>query len=158
MSSLPQEIREWLESFSFLTFLIWVGAVWLTLRLIVRGVKAAFPKLKALIELSDALADLPEFIERTDETIETLSRDMQTVKHEVLPNNGGSMRDDLLTVSLQVEKIEALQAKDFARLQAITAILQERFDAPAARTGPSLSVSRIAPDDHSEGKEADDRG
>lgn len=142
MSNLiPEPIREWLDQQSALSFILWVAAIWATIVLMWRTMKKAIPALKNLIELSESLQHLPDWMDSVDERLDDQTETLEEVRHEVLPNNGVSMRDDLTTVSLQVEKLQAHQDKDYERLNGledtITRRLEQRTTARAGALPPA---------------------
>ena len=97
MSDILDPIFGWLDSFSALALILAIIAVLYLIRMLWRGAKKAWPGLKAFIAFVEALFQLPTFME-------DITKSVQEVRHEVLPNNGGSMRDDLETVTLMLEE------------------------------------------------------
>lgn len=92
-----EAVYAWLDSFSTLVFLLVCIAIWFAGRTVWRSAKTALPGLKALIKFIDALFSLPVFMD-------DMRAQVHEIKHEVLPNNGSSLRDDVETVTLMVEK------------------------------------------------------
>lgn len=92
-----EAVVAWLDSFSSLVFVLVLFAVWLTVRSIWRSMKSTLPGVKAAIKFVEAQFTLPEFMDDMREQV-------REIRHEVLPNNGRSLRDDLETVTLMVEK------------------------------------------------------
>lgn len=92
MPSWP-EFAEWADSISLLTAILWTAGVIAVIAFLWWFRKYGWPWLvafaRAIIKTAqvvDAVQALPEFITRTDKGI-------AQIKHEVLPNNGGSLRD-----------------------------------------------------------------
>lgn len=99
MPDFLQPIFEWLDSFSALVFILVIIAILYLIRMLWRGAKKALPGLKAAITFVEALFQLPAFMAATTKSI-------NEVRHEVLPNEGGSLRDDLETATLISEKLD----------------------------------------------------
>lgn len=118
--AIPEPVTRWLESQSALAFILWVAAIWATAALAWRAVKRAIPAIKSLIELSESLEKLPAWMDSTDEKL-------REIRHEVLPNNGGSLRDDVVTVSLQVEQMKAQQDKNIDRVDDLEDTITRRI-------------------------------
>lgn len=121
MNDIPSPIARWLEGVDLLAFVLWVGAILTLLGFAVRTVRKSIPALKKLITLSESLDKLPEWMDDTD-------KKLAEIRHEVLPNNGGSMRDDLQTVSLQVQKLQAHNDKDYERLGTLEDTVTRRLE------------------------------
>lgn len=126
---LPEPVARWLEEQSALNFLLWVGGIWLTARIMWRSTKRAIPAIKNLIALSESLERLPAWMDSTDEKL-------GEIRHEVLPNNGGSLRDDVVTVSLQLEQVAAQQQENTARVDELEHTITRRLE---ARTKPQTA-------------------
>lgn len=91
-------IIDWLNSFSALALILSIIAVLYLIRMLWIGGKKALPGLKSAISFVEALFRLPVFMAETTQSL-------REVRHEVLPNNGDSMRDDVETVMLMVEQL-----------------------------------------------------
>lgn len=129
-STLPEPVVSWLESQSALNFLLWLAAVAATVKLAWSSFKKLRPAVKAIIELSESLEKLPEWMDSTDEKL-------ATIHHEVLPNNGGSLRDDVVTISLQVEQLKADRENDNHRVDELEDTITRRIEArEKAQTAP----------------------
>jgi len=156
MIPIPEPIAQWLAAQDALSFVLTVagimGIIWAGWKF----AKAAFPGVKKLIAFLDALAGLPRFMAAASDRLDRQEALLHEVKHEVLPNNGGSMRDAQDTMGLRVEKIEAKLAKDHQRFDAIEAELRDRearnIGIPAS-TNPNLRVIQPYPADDTESKE-----
>lgn len=93
-----QPILDWLNSFSALALILVVIAVLYLIRMLWQGAKKALPVVKAAITFVEALFAMPTFMAET-------SSQLREIRHEVLPNKGGSLRDDVETVTLLAEKL-----------------------------------------------------
>ena len=93
-----QPILDWLNSFSALALILVVIAVLYLIRMIWQGAKKALQVVKAAITFVEALFAMPTFMSET-------SSQLREIRHEVLPNKGGSLRDDVETVTLLAEKL-----------------------------------------------------
>ncbi len=116
----------WLDSFTALALICAVIAILYLIRMLWQGAKRALPVVKAAITFVEALFALPVFMVEVREEV-------REIKHEVLPNNGGSLRDDLETVTLMVEaqSLEMAQLKkhdepDHARLEELEDTINRR--------------------------------
>lgn len=140
MSPIPQPIADWLAAQDGLTLVLTVLGVMAIMAGLWKFAKNAFPGVKKLIAFIDALMRLPEFMSTIDKRLddqEELSRD---IKHEVLPNHGGSMRDELTTMGLRQEKVEAKLTKDYERL----AVVEDELRIREAR-GIGISDATTSP-------------
>ena len=140
-------IAEWFDSFSALTLILAVIAAIYLIRMLWRGAKSALPGLKAAIRFVDALFAMPTFMVET-------GAQLREIRHEVLPNKGGSLRDDVETVTLLAEKLDEQLAQlrdhdktDHERIQALEntitrrreqrAIIQQEADSGNIQTFPT---------------------
>lgn len=92
-------IVAWLDSFTALTLILAIIAILYLIRMLWQGAKKALPGVKAAISFFDALFAMPKFMSET-------STQLREIRHEVLPNKGGSLRDDVETVTLLAEKLD----------------------------------------------------
>ena len=142
-----EAVYAWLNSFSALAFILVVIAILYLVRMLWQGAKVAIPNIKAAISFVEALFQLPKFMD-------DMRAQVHEIKHEVLPNNGGSLRDDVETVTLMVEKhgIEIAQLTehdkaDYERLGVLEntinrrreqrAIIQQEADSGSADAFPT---------------------
>lgn len=128
-----QPFFAWLDSFQTSAVLFSAVGIMLLVRTIWRAAKKALPGLKRAIEFIEALFRLPVFMESTTQFMDNTTQNLAEVRHEVLPNSGGSMRDDLETVTLIVEKLdlktqslEEHDRKDHERLSDLEATINRR--------------------------------
>lgn len=96
----------WLDSFTALALICAVIALLYLIRMLWQGAKRALPVVKATITFVEALFAMPTFMSET-------SSQLREIRHEVLPNKGGSLRDDVETLTLMAERqgIEITQLK-----------------------------------------------
>ena len=121
-----EAVYAWLNSFSALAFILVVIAILYLVRMLWQGAKVAIPNVKAAISFVEALFQLPKFMGE-------MRLEVRKIKHEVLPNNGGSLRDDLETVTLMVEaqslemaQLKAHDESDHARLGVLENTINRR--------------------------------
>lgn len=121
-----EAVYAWLNSFSALAFILVVIAILYLVRMLWQGAKVAIPNIKAAISFVEALFQLPKFMGE-------MRLEVREIKHEVLPNNGGSLRDDLETVTLMVEaqslemaQLKAHDESDHARLVELESTISRR--------------------------------
>lgn len=125
--AMPPELNEWLNNHSAMAALVWIVFIWALAALLVRTAMKTWPGLVSLVKFIQALGKLPEFMQTTNQALEDLAETTQEVKHEVFPNRGGSMRDDLTEQALRMQKIEARLEKDYRRLGEIDSQLSEHI-------------------------------
>ena len=132
MNDIPDPVLKWLEEVNLLPVILWCAALVTLAGAGFRAVKGAIPAIKKLIELSESLEKLPAWMDSTD----TL---LKTVHHEVLPNNGGSLRDDVQMLSMQLEQLKAHQDNDYKRLGELEDTINRRVELrEQARTAPII--------------------
>lgn len=144
---IPEPIAAWLESQSGLEFVLTTGGVCALLWAAWKFLKAVFPGVKNFIVFLDALAKLPVFMETTTNTLHRDEKIVMEVRHEVLPNNGKSMRDEQVTSALRIAKIEAKLSKDYGRVDEMDreiAYREERGLGIPTTTSPNLPVGQPA--------------
>lgn len=94
---------------------LWIVAIAAVIGLTLK----AWPTVRRFVKTVDALADLPEFIEGTKAQRDLVNAALAEVRHEVLPNNGGSMRDEQTRQSEQLVIILDRLDRDHARISAL---------------------------------------
>lgn len=144
---IPDGIASWLSRYSALEAALTVIAILGAIALTWNGAKRAWPGLVSFVEFVKSLGALPGFMTET-------SSQLREIRHEVLPNKGGSLRDDVETVTLLAEKLNEQLTQlhdhgrtDHARLKvledAITrrreqrAIIQQEADSGGVSTYPA---------------------
>lgn len=142
MPDILQPIADWLNSFSALAGILALIAIIYLIRMFWQGAKKALPVVKAAIEFIEALFAMPKFMSET-------SSQLREIRHEVLPNRGSSLRDDVETVTLLTEQLTQLHdhdRTDHERLKALEdtitrrreqrAIMQQEADSGNSPTYP----------------------
>lgn len=121
-----QPILDWLNSFSALALILVVIAILYLVRMLWQGAKKALPVVKSAITFVEALFAMPKFMSET-------SLQLREIRHEVLPNKGGSLRDDVETVTLLAEKLNEQLTQlhdrdrtDHARLEELEDMITRR--------------------------------
>jgi len=64
----------------------------------------SWPVISKIVKVGDAVADLPE-------TLHTITTEIKTIKQEVLPNGGTSLRDAVNRTEHQIKIIAAIVAE-----------------------------------------------
>ena len=126
MPEILAPIADWLNSFTALTAVLVTIAVLYLIRMLWQGAKKALPVVKAAITFVEALFAMPTFMAET-------SSQLREIRHEVLPNKGGSLRDDVETVTLLAEKLNEQLTQlhdhdrtDHARLEELEDMITRR--------------------------------
>ena len=94
----------WLEGINLLQVAVVIVALYVIARLLMRF----WPWLRKGMELTAALAQLPDFIERTDLALQSQDLAIKAIYHETHQNNGSSLKDQ---VGLVVEGVAALHLR-----------------------------------------------
>lgn len=128
-----EPIVEWLDGVTALALVLTIIAILYLVRMLWRGAKKAFPGIKAAITFLDALFAMPVFMQTTTKSLEAL-------RHEVLPNEGGSLRDDVETAMLLAEKLdlrisqlEQYDKTDHERIQTLEGVISLRREIRAQK-------------------------
>lgn len=95
------DLPGWLQVIVALTIIL--GAI----ATLVVTLRKFLPWLKRRIKITDSLEELPAFMDEVRKTLNAQDNDLGVLKHEVLPNNGGSLRD----TADRLEKAVANQGK-----------------------------------------------
>ena len=126
MPDILQPIADWLNSFTALAGILALIAILYLIRMLWLGAKKALPVVKAAITFVEALFAMPAFMSET-------GTQLREIRHEVLPNKGGSLRDDVETVTLLAEKLNEQLTQlhdhghiDHARLKALEDAITRR--------------------------------
>lgn len=126
MTIIPEPIQAWLQSINGLEILLTLIALVALIKMLWKWIKHLWPGLKKFIAFFDALARLPTFMVESMTADRNLRTLVMEVRHEVLPNNGKSLRDDVVTIALRQESMAAKQANDYERFLAIEDELKTR--------------------------------
>lgn len=87
----------------WITWLVTVGLIAGALTALIRFVPPAWKTLRRFTNTIDSLADLPEFITRTDATLAGQNVKIEEIHHEVNYNNGSSVKDAITRVEKGVK-------------------------------------------------------
>lgn len=152
MIQIPDALAKALEGQDALTFLLNVGAFLGVAWALWKLARNIWPGLNTFIRFVNALGKLPAFMSSAEERLTFIQGSLGEVRHEVLPHNGGSLRDGVDEVRARVEAIEAHEKKDLQRLAALEAEIRSRTAARIAahpKTG-ELPEAHPFPNDTSE--------
>lgn len=109
---MPPEIAAVFEALSAYQLIIW-GAFIIAVCV---AIYKAWPVVTRFVRTVNALGELPEFITATSDTLERHSDTLATIKHEVLPNNGGSLRDEVDRQGVRLIAVDEKLAADNDRI------------------------------------------
>jgi len=109
------EIQAVFEAFSAWQALVWIAAAIAA----VVGIRKAWPAISRFVATINALGELPEFIAKTNKTLQAQNALLATIKHEVLPNSGGSMRDAVDRQGVALKEVNDKLAKDHVRIEVL---------------------------------------
>lgn len=110
---------------------------------IIGFIAKGWPKVKAAVRLVDALSVLPDFIARTDTTLEEQNVKIESIHHETHHNNGSSLKDAQKRTEEAVERIELGVRGLYDRADAA----DERADAAdAADAAATLAMEELRED------------
>jgi hypothetical protein len=90
----PEADFSWLGQINLWQVAVFIIALYIIFRLLVKF----WPWLRKLMTLTQALADLPAFIARTDSTLSAQDVKIDDIHHEVQYNNGSSVKDAIKRV------------------------------------------------------------
>ena len=82
-------------------------------------IRKVWPFLRKMVQVVDALDGLPGLVEEMRESVETVTTitdQVATIHHEVTPNGGGSMKDELRRQSETLARVDAAQLAAEAQL------------------------------------------
>lgn len=138
-----EPFAEWLREYDGVEIMLFITFLVVTIKLLWKWAKAVLPQIETATKFFRALGQLPEFMSSTTVL-------MGELKHEVLPNNGGSLRDETVTMGLRVEMIEAKLSKDPDRQTAVEAVLRYREEnnlgiPPSARVDTKTGNTPVQP-------------
>ena len=98
---MPPEFQAWAESVSLWQIIMWAGIATTVFLFFWKGWPWLRRSATAIVNFAtivDAVQDLPEFIERTDKTLDAQNRQIADIHHEVHFNNGSSVKDGVQRV------------------------------------------------------------
>jgi hypothetical protein len=82
----------------------------------IKVIPGAWRFVSQFVTTINSLADLPEFIDKTKSTLTAQDDALSAIKHEVLPNNGGSLRDAVDRHGDVLAEVQAKLANDNTRI------------------------------------------
>lgn len=95
--------HEFWESVSVAQAAVWIVGITVLITFVVK----MWPKIRAFVNMVDALSALPKFMDDTTETLAQQDSKIADIHHEVHYNNGTSVKDALARVELGVKGIYA---------------------------------------------------
>lgn len=98
---------------TILTIAVIIIALFILIRFAIRF----WPWLRKVVALFEALGQLPVFITTTNATLARQDATLLEIKHEVLPNRGGSLRDAVDGQGKDLAEIKRKLAKDNDRIR-----------------------------------------
>jgi len=98
---------------------MWLITIAVVLGFLTRGLYKAWPFISRAVSTINALAELPGFIGETKTTL-------AAIKHEVLPNNGGSLRDAVDKHGVTLSELNGKVINDNTRLDALELAIKEK--------------------------------
>ena len=114
-----------LEAINLLQVAIVIVALYVIARLLMRF----WPWLRKVMELTAAIAQLPDFIERTDLTLRSQDAALKSIYHETHINSGSTLKDSLGRVEEGVAglhlKVAELTAADEAQAAIVEALRED---------------------------------
>lgn len=115
----PEDVSPWV---------VMIGAVVAALVVIVAALVKAWPTIRRTVETIESLSHLPEWMRSTDKwmagtdgRLDRMTGTLGDVKHEVLPNNGGSLRDEVDRQSTKLDAVVEWQEKHEAKSDLVVA-------------------------------------
>ena len=108
-----------LEGYSFIDFILLIALI----VIVTFGIRKAWPCFKRAIEMGEAAADLPE-IKKAVELLPDMKKQLDRVHHEVFPNSGKSLRDELDRNSLITKNIDQKVNSLVEKVEPITGEIQ----------------------------------
>lgn len=104
------------QAWPWLQWVIGAAAVVAFVAGAVKGVPPIYRFIRRSVKTIDSLSELPEFIDKTRETLKSQDKALAAIKHEVLPNNGGSLRDAVDKHGAALAEVQAKLANDNTRI------------------------------------------
>jgi len=104
------------QAWPWLQWVIGAAAVVAFIAGAIKGIPPAWRLISTFVRTINALQDLPEFIDKTRETLKSQDTALAAIKHEVLPNNGGSLRDAVDRHGVTLNEVQAKLANDNTRI------------------------------------------
>jgi hypothetical protein len=104
------------QAWPWLQWVLGVAAVVAFVGGAVKLIPAVWRFISRSVTTINSLADLPEFIDATKSTLNAQDATLAAIKHEVLPNNGGSLRDAVDRHGSVLAEVQANLANDNTRI------------------------------------------
>ena len=99
--TLPQPVADWLAEMTGLQILFWLVAIAGAITVAVK----AYPVLRKAVKLTDALGELPEFMER--------------IRHQVENDHKENLRDEITQILTTIEALSEWQKKHEIKSDAV---------------------------------------
>lgn len=94
--------EELLSTISAWQFVLWIAGALVGLGAVVK----LWPFVRNAVQIVDALLELPGFIKDSTEHQKVLTETVADIKHQVFPNGGGSLSDDVHAVKVQIIEVK----------------------------------------------------
>jgi len=121
------------DSISVLQLIGWVLGILGVIAFIVKG----WPKVRAFVQMVDALSSLPTFMLDTTATLKAQDEKIDAIHHEVNYNNGSSVKDAVERVELGVKGLyDRIDTTDENAANLRTDLEEVRPHAPARKRVP----------------------
>ena len=128
---MPSIDWSWLEAINLLQVAVAIVALYVIGRVLIRF----WPSLRKAMALTEALGQLPDFIERTDLTLRGQEQAVKSIYHETHDNNGSSLKDKVGRVEETVAELH-LQVKNLTDTNAARAAIVEALREELEETKP----------------------
>lgn len=108
MSAIPEEVKTLLADTTALQLIFWIAALVALIGVVIK----IWPALSKFVEIVNATAGLPAYIERQDARHKRLESKVDGIYHETHNNDGSSVKDavDRIEKSINEEVKPGLQA------------------------------------------------
>lgn len=140
---LPDEVLERLATGRLIDALLTIGAFifagyacWVVLS---KFLKKFWPGLLTFIRFVQAFGKLPTFMDLTKCKLDDLTVSVREIRHEVFPNAGGSLADQVDTIGLRMESVEARLTNDFKKIKELEDTIPRRVAAREFSRGNPIS-------------------
>lgn len=101
--------------------LLWVITIAVVIGFGIRTLYRWWPAISRFVATIDSLGKLPEFIHETTVTLAEQNATLSTIKHELFPNSGKSLRDAVNRQAADVNEIKQKLANDNIRISDLQA-------------------------------------
>lgn len=100
----------------WLPALLWVITIVAVVGFGARTIYRLWPIISRFVTTIDSLGKLPQFILETKATLDQQNKTLSTIKHELFPNSGKSLRDAVNRQAADVSEIKQKLANDNTRI------------------------------------------